>query len=1360
MHKAVPALLLLCAFPLLAQTPYLVKDINTTYSFFTKSSKPAEFASFNGRIYFAATTDAAGTELWSTDGTSSGTAMVADIIPGTGSSSPSSFRVVNGTLLFNARDVDHGVELWTTDGTAAGTHMLVDISPGPTGSQPVAKTLYKNRMLFSADDGTNGRELWITDGTAAGTHLVKDIVPGSGSSNPSYFVPFGDSVYFAAGSALWKTDGTEAGTVQVAPVPAFNLRVAGSQLFFVGYTPAAGLELWVSDGTAAGTRMVTDINPGTASAFDTNVTFPGLAAIGNRVLFAATDGVHGRELWVSDGTAAGTQLVRDFVPGSKGLFDGAPLSIAVLGDRAFFAASDDAHGWELWVTDGTDAGTHLFADLTPGPTSSYPTGLTVSGGKLFFGVGNGAVGPALWVTDGTAAGTMQIGAAQSLGLGLNTAVAFWPNDGKLYFAGATPITGQEPWVTDGTDAGTHMIANLAPDVAPSSSPGDLTASGNLIFFYAFDGSLPGSLLYDTSLWRSDGTDAGTFRLMDSGQHPDTLMAAGPYVLFYDQINSKNLLISDGTTAGTGPAKGFLARFGPSTVDAFFPFGDTLFASVNDLGPYEDSLWITTAAPNAPAIRLGSVNPSGLIDLAGKKFFYAEWRPLTREYGLWTADGTRAGTYPIVPDLGNSDTPSALVAAAGTLFFAYQSQKGSLWKSDGTFDGTVALKDVSLPVYGRCRLTAAGRRVFFVSADDMLWTSDGTTAGTVPLAKATFDYSETPDDMKAVGDGRVVWGQFDTTANTYELWTSDGTPAGTKVLMNLGQHKPYLTAIDGVAWFAGTDDLHGTELWSTDGTAEGTKLVADVNPGPASSNPVEFTKMGNTLYFSAFTDATGAELWALPLAGSTLSIADARVTEGDSGTVHAHFTVSLTPAAAQSVTVAYATTDGTATAGQDYDATSGTLTFAPGETSKTIDVVVHGDTIPEGNENFFVTLSGAAGARVVRAQGAGIIEDDDQFADLAVATQFGDTSIMSESVLVSSSGPRAATEVTVTVTSTPPYLRSGCTVCSIAEIPVGASATTASDYSWPATQTYLSAIVTARQRDPRPSNNTTSWTVSAERRMAMDAAYLTVGSFATITATTAQPTPGAVSSDPTVASISFAPPKTGNLAKFTVTGLKAGTTSITVDGVFQPLTVIVVAPGTTPRWPGGVTMTYDSQVFRFDQPMHVTVTPAGTAPVSGATATGTVVVTAGGQEVARQTLNGTKVAFPAYFPSTGSIAYQIAYSGDASFAPSSVTGSVFVNPGHATILPLVDASAAGTVALTIAVNGSPAAAPTGSVAISGGGIPLTTVPLVASGGGTSTAHATLNVSAPATLTVNYSGDARYAAGAQQLRVAPRHRATHH
>jgi hypothetical protein len=108
----------------------------------------------------------------------------------------------------------------------------------------------------------------------------------------------------------------------------------------------------------------------------------------------------------------------------------------------------------------------------------------------------------------------------------------------------------------------------------------------------------------------------------------------------------------------------------------------------------------------------------------------------------------------------------------------------------------------------------------------------------------------------------------------------------------------------------------------------------------------------------------------------LSINDVMMMEGQGGITTFTFTVSLSWASAQTVTVNYATANGTATAPIDYGSTSGILTFNPGQTSKTIAVSVNGDTTSEMMEAFFVNLSGAVNAWLLDGQGIGTIMNDD------------------------------------------------------------------------------------------------------------------------------------------------------------------------------------------------------------------------------------------------------------------------------------------------------------------------------------------------------------------------------------------------
>ena len=109
-----------------------------------------------------------------------GLPTLIDIASGAGASSPQNFTNVNNTVFFNATDPVNGVELWKSDGTAAGTALVKNINPAAGSSFPQLLTNVNGTLFFLATDGTNGIELWKSDGSTAGTVLVKDINPALG----------------------------------------------------------------------------------------------------------------------------------------------------------------------------------------------------------------------------------------------------------------------------------------------------------------------------------------------------------------------------------------------------------------------------------------------------------------------------------------------------------------------------------------------------------------------------------------------------------------------------------------------------------------------------------------------------------------------------------------------------------------------------------------------------------------------------------------------------------------------------------------------------------------------------------------------------------------------------------------------------------------------------------------------------------------------------------------------------------------------------------------------------------------------------------------------------------------------------
>jgi ELWxxDGT repeat protein len=285
-------------------------------------------------------------------------------------------------------------------------------------SNPENFTLFKNKLYFTADDSVNGTGIWVSDGTKNGTQLVANIIGDEPyGPAPENFVICNDKIYFIArdrvnGAELWVTDGTENGTQLVKdifpgiyedyfgnfPNGSFpeNLTVLNNKLYFTANDGVNGKELWVSDGTENGTQLVKNIYPAGGN-YSSSYDPRNLTLFKNKIYFTANDGVNGGELWVTDGTENGTKLVKDIIPGSEGSFDFYDSGfLTVFDERLYFTTDDSVNNTELWVSDGTTNGTQFVDDINPGSPFSYAGELTVVGKELFLFVGNSSTGEELF----------------------------------------------------------------------------------------------------------------------------------------------------------------------------------------------------------------------------------------------------------------------------------------------------------------------------------------------------------------------------------------------------------------------------------------------------------------------------------------------------------------------------------------------------------------------------------------------------------------------------------------------------------------------------------------------------------------------------------------------------------------------------------------------------------------------------------------------------------------------------------------------------------------------------------------------------------------------------------------------------
>lgn len=358
-----------------------LKDINPG----VPSSSPNNLVLVGNKIFFWANNGTNGNELWSTDGTAQGTVLVRDINPGVLGSDPQNVTVIGSKIYFGAVVQTVAIEPWVSDGSLNGTILLNDINPGQNSSDPNQFTEVNGVVVFAAGQPATGREIWKTDGTALGTTILKDIVPGVNSSDPTQFTKVLNSVYFVANDDIYITNGTVAGTQLVTATPLFPnyLYNYNNQLIFesdVVGDPST-LRLWNVNGTIANVFAVIPRNSNLGTT-----RFFGWLNIGSKLIFAHDDGVRGFEPWVTNLTQAGTFNLRDI---RVGVFDGLRESdffarnYAVVGNVAYFVASNNTSNFELWGSNGTTAGTNMIADINPGNFSSDPNSLTVIGTRLY-----------------------------------------------------------------------------------------------------------------------------------------------------------------------------------------------------------------------------------------------------------------------------------------------------------------------------------------------------------------------------------------------------------------------------------------------------------------------------------------------------------------------------------------------------------------------------------------------------------------------------------------------------------------------------------------------------------------------------------------------------------------------------------------------------------------------------------------------------------------------------------------------------------------------------------------------------------------------------------------------------------------
>ena len=784
-----------------------------------------------------------GAELWLTDGTPTGTRLVRDINPGTQSSAPFVFHRVGDVAAFLADDGIHGAELWRSDGTELGTYMLADIGPGKQGwggTYGLGAVVLDGVLYFAADDGVSGNELWRTDGTREGTYLAVDIAPGYDGSVPGGLTVAGNRLYFVATGGLWVSDGTTAGTRSIANVNISNCCVAaGNAVFFSASDGVHGIELWRAVGETA--QMVENLNtaplgvgqdlssdPGSMTVrgasilfiAQTPVTAPSSGTANDCKLFRANASGGGAtelknfhtncslrkiinlpggmmfslpsaggpapgqydELWVSDGTAAGTVPLdlNGLHYSTVGLNESHfKVAYGPNNEAYFFGTVGTGQPDKIWRTDGTRAGTRVFADLT---TRSAQQEIIWLNGRVYFDVGGNTTIPdtGLWTTDGTVTGTRAVRVGDISNITdlriANGRLQFWsatadPNarelwtsdgtssgtvylgnhgdltnnvayDANVVFAGPlgsravfaaqldSVALGRELSITDGTSAHTALIRNI--NIGGDSNPGNFLPLGDRILFVAHDWD------HGRRLWRTDGTESGTVQLQDFGRAdndgnvtlggPDTIINGVAYFTASENRAYPDLWRTDGTVAGTYEIPGILGL----RIHVLGGNGSILLYRA--LSGADNRTHLYSLSGNQPQIIAAAdglkITSDPGVTFDGRVCFRA-WDVDPRYVDVWCASGMQG-------DVLRATNFAALGLSAGDMrplgnkLLVNVPGSGA---NSGLYFTQGVRRDIAAPLqrtHQYCGLTFGSGQLVFLSEGGTLMLTDGTSAGTRDL----------------------------------------------------------------------------------------------------------------------------------------------------------------------------------------------------------------------------------------------------------------------------------------------------------------------------------------------------------------------------------------------------------------------------------------------------------------------------------------------------------------------------------------------------------------------------------------------------------------------------------------------------
>ncbi|MEK7951745.1 hypothetical protein [Luteolibacter soli] len=632
--------------------------------------------------------------------------------------------------------------------------------------------------------------------------------------------------------------------------------------------------------------------------------------------------------------------------------------IQPLGQGVIFAMDSPTHGYELWTSNGTPAGTRLMKDMVPGLAGWTAGNPTLFGEgpatRLALQAGGNSYAHEIWITDATAAGTTLVydaktrGPSRAVNLLAGTPNGFFFHD---FDPGGDPHT-QELFFSDGTTVGTHSLNPPVEGGTPRfSDPFIAFTSGPWAYITASN----------NELWRSDGTFLGTTKLpldpIPEGSEIDPhAVAAGKLFLssYHSASGTADLWVcpmEGGTMTRLAPEMDWSSSY----LSDFTELNGLLYFSETD-DDSDHHLWVTdgTAAGTReipiPPKEGTLVNKIEFARWHGSLYFTAEffdYSNFTYVQELFRTDGTASGTtrLPTGPYFGGLFPDEAWRDEEDFLYFSTYNENADLelWRTKGDPASTRPAKGIPARHYLRARtgtVTRTEKGTFFLANgkegdfSTALWFQRGKSSRAIQLTKPekigadgiviTELASPRPDRQPyEMLDGSLL--AFLNTGNGYELWRMN--PDGSRP-RSIWKAKEYLydsssllfrgLTADGrraLFTYVAYSNTRLQQLWVTDGTPRGTRLLVDHSELPNAGDPKDFVQAGGTWFYSTLVGDT-AQLWktdGTPAGTSRIVAADGTTPGPASGELvvfqdHVYF---LTPLENENGKTALWRSDGTA-----------------------------------------------------------------------------------------------------------------------------------------------------------------------------------------------------------------------------------------------------------------------------------------------------------------------------------------------------------------------------------------------------------------------------------------------------------------